>query len=57
MLNRSLTNRKISDREYEHVLNVWNIFEMKMMEDYLDRYLCVTFYFQLTRLKHLEIIA
>ena len=24
----SLTNRKINDKEYEHVLNNWNKFEM-----------------------------
>ena len=35
----SLTNRKISDKEYEHVLNVWNKFEMKIMKDYDDLYL------------------
>ena len=30
----SLTHRKISDKEYEHFLNVWNKFEMKTMKDY-----------------------
>ena len=35
----SLTNTKISDKEYEHVLNVWNKFEMKIMKDYDDLYL------------------
>ena len=35
----SLTNRKISDKEYEHVLNVWNKFEMKIMKDCDDFYL------------------
>ena len=25
----SLTNRKSTDKEYEHVCNVWNKFEMK----------------------------
>ena len=34
-----LTGRKISDKEYEHVLNVWNKFEMKTMKDYHDLYL------------------
>ena len=34
-----MNNRKISDKEYEHVLNVWNKFEMKMMKDYHDLYL------------------
>ena len=29
-----LTDRKITDKEYEHVLNVWNKFEMKTMKDY-----------------------
>ena len=35
----SLTNRKISDKEYEHVLNVWKNFEMKTMKDDHDLYL------------------
>ena len=35
----SLTDRKISCKEFEHVLNVWNKFEMKIMRDYLDLYL------------------
>ena len=35
----SLANRKINDKEYEHVLNVWNKFEMKTMKDYHDVYL------------------
>ena len=35
----SLTDRKISDKKYEHVLNVWNTFEMKTMKDYHDLYL------------------
>ena len=35
----SLTDRKISDKEYEHVLNVWKNFEMKTMKDYHDLYL------------------
>ena len=34
-----LTERKIRDEEYEHVLNVWNKFEMKTMKDYHDFYL------------------
>ena len=29
-----LSGRKITDKEYEHVLNVWNKFEMKTMKDY-----------------------
>ena len=34
-----LTDRKISDKEYEHVFNVWNKFEMKTMKNYHDLYL------------------
>ena len=36
MFYSSLTNRKISDKKYEHVLNVWNKFEMKTMKNYHD---------------------
>ena len=32
----SLIDRKIIDKVYEHVLNVWNKFEMKTMKDYND---------------------
>ena len=35
----SLTGKKISNKEYEHVLKVWNKFEMKKMKDYHDLYL------------------
>ena len=35
----SLTGKKISDKEYENVLKVWNKFEIKMMKDYRDLYL------------------
>ena len=35
----SLTNRKISNKEHEHVLNVWKKFEMKTIKDYDDLYL------------------
>ena len=34
-----MTNRKISYKEYEHVLNVWNKFEMKTIKDYHDLHL------------------
>ena len=34
-----LTGKKLSKKEYEHVLNVWNKFEMKMMKDYHSLYL------------------
>ena len=29
----SLTDRKITDKEYDHVLNVWNKFETKTTKD------------------------
>ena len=35
----SLTGKKVSDKEYNHVLKVWNKFEMKMMKDYPNLYL------------------
>ena len=35
----SLTKKKISDKEFEHALNVWNKFKMKTMKDYHDLYL------------------
>ena len=34
-----LTGKKISEEEYERVLNVWNKSEMKTMKDYHDLYL------------------
>ena len=38
-LYSSLTDRKINDKEYEHVFIVWNKFKMKTMKDYHDLYL------------------
>ena len=35
----SLTDRRISVKEYEHVLNVYNKFEVKTMKDYHDLFL------------------
>ena len=35
----ALTNKRITDKEYEHLLNVWNKFKMKTMKDYQDLYL------------------
>ena len=32
----SLTNIKIIEKEYEHVLNVWKKLEMKTIKDYHD---------------------
>ena len=34
-----LTDRKIIDKEYKHVLNVWNKLEIKLMKDYNNLYL------------------
>ena len=34
-----LKGKKNNDKEYEHVLNVWNKFEMKTMKDYHDLHL------------------
>ena len=39
MFYSPLTGRKITDKEYEHVPNVCNKFEMKRMKDYQDLYL------------------
>ena len=38
-LYSSLADRKISDKEYEHVFNVWNKVELKTMKDYQELYL------------------
>ena len=35
----SLNDKKITDKEYEHVINVLEKFEMKTMEDYHNLYL------------------
>ena len=35
----SLTGKKNSDKEYDHVLKVWNKCEMKTMKDYHNLYL------------------
>ena len=34
-----LMHKKIGDKEYQHVLKVWDRFEMKTMKDYYDLYL------------------
>ena len=34
-----LTGKKNCDKKYEHLLKVWNTFQMKMMKDYHDLYL------------------
>ena len=41
----SLADRKITDKEYEHLLSVLNKFEMKTMKNYDNLYLNVTFYY------------
>ena len=38
-LYSSLKGQKMSDKEYEHVFKVWNIFQMKTMKDYHNLYL------------------
>ena len=35
----SLASKTISDKEYEHVLKIWNRSEMKTIRDYDDLYL------------------
>ena len=34
----SITGKEISDKEYDHVIKVWNKFEKKTMNDYHDSY-------------------
>ena len=47
----------ISDKKYDHVLNVWNKFEMKTMKNYHQLYLKCDVLFLVDVLKDLEIIA
>ena len=35
----SLTRKRISDKECEHIIKVWNKFEMKTIKDYQDLHL------------------
>ena len=42
----SSTDRKISNKEYEHFLNIWNKFELKSMKDYQDSYVKCDLYFK-----------
>ena len=35
----SLTGKKITEKEYELVLKVWNVFEMKTMKNYHNLFL------------------
>ena len=34
-----LIGKKFTDKDYEHVLKVWNTYEVKTIKDYLDLYL------------------
>ena len=34
-----MLGKKISDKEYEHLVKVWNKFEMERVTDYQDLYL------------------
>ena len=46
--NKSFIVRKLItklDKEYEHVLNVWNKFETKTMKDFHDLHLRCDFFF------------
>ena len=52
----SLTGGIVSDKEYEHVLKVWNKFEMKTMKYYDDLHLKCKVEQQMF-LKNLGIIA
>ena len=37
-LYSSLADRRITDKEYEHIINVWKKFEMKTMKGYHNLY-------------------
>ena len=52
-----LTVRKISDKEFEHVLNVWKKFEMKTIKDDHDLYLKCDTLLLADYLKKLKVIA
>ena len=52
-----ITSKKISDKEYEHVFEVWNKFEMKTLKDYHDLYLKFDVLLLADVLKNLEVIA
>ena len=53
----SLTREKNNDKEYEHVIKVWNKFEMETMKDYHDLYLRCDSVLLADVLKNSEIIA
>ena len=37
--NSLLTNKKYSDKDYEHIFNVWNRFEMNKKKNYCNLFL------------------
>ena len=39
MLKFTDRQKKNSDKEYQHVVEIWHKFEMKLMKDYDDKYL------------------
>ena len=39
MFHSLLTSKKVNDKEYEHVLKVWEKFEMKTIDDYHNLHL------------------
>ena len=49
--------KKVSDKEYEHFLKVWNKFEMKTMKDYHDLYLTCDVLLLEDFFKKIEIVA
>ena len=53
----SLINRKITDKEYEHVLNVWNKIEMKTTKYYHQLNLKCDILLLADVFRNLEIIA
>ena len=53
----SLTGKNISDKDYEHVLCVWDKFKMKSINDYHELYLKCEIFLLVDVFKSLEIIA
>ena len=53
----SLMGKKINGKEYEHILKIWNNFEMKTMEDYHDLYLKQDVLLSADVFENFEIIA
>ena len=53
----SLKGECISEQDYSHAINVWNVFKMNTMGDYHDLYLKQIFYYYLMFLKSLLILV